>query len=210
MKGSRIIVLNFFVFFLALAVTLAGSYALGLRVWFERRRPRFDREGKRTRMKHFLHKKLHLSEEQRAKFEAMGKDFRERMDVLRKQTHTDREELTQLLLKSEVDREKIEKKIDAISMAQKEVQLEVIDHLLKLKKILTPEQQREFFSMIIKRMSPGGRRPPRRRGPRERMGPGKGRPGFGRRGRRWRDREKGIKEGKTQEERPEKKSEEDK
>ena len=77
MKGSRIIVLNFFVFFLALAITLAGSYALGLRVWFERRRPRFDREGKRPRRKHFLHERLNLSEEQKTKFDAMGKAFRE-------------------------------------------------------------------------------------------------------------------------------------
>jgi len=61
------------------------------------------------------------------------------------------------LMKSEPDHTKINIKLREIESLQTELQKIVIDHMLQEKKILSPEQQEIFLSIISKSLCPEGR-----------------------------------------------------
>lgn len=105
---------------------------------------------------YFLHNYLSLSESQKIRMEALDKPFRSKVNQLKVEIRQKRDELSALLLEPNPTAEIINTKLDEIAMLQVELQKVVVAHLLSIKEILTPEQQKRFFAMIIKELSPGG------------------------------------------------------
>lgn len=153
---------------IVILLVLSVAFNLGIIVTFgyhklSRRdfRKEFDRAGgHRNRMQ----KMFNLSEEQ-ARF--MDKDRGEIqkenkpiMDELEKK----RTELFTLLNADKVDNTKVEKLINDIALLQVKIEKNVVSHLIKIRKNLTPQQQEKFKTIIPKgfmRMPPEEeKRPP--------------------------------------------------
>jgi len=103
----------------------------------------------------FLHKHLSLSESQENNMEVLDKPFRSKVNQCKSTLRQKRDELSALLLKPNPTAESINAKLDEIATLQVELQKMVVAHLLEIKEILTPEQQKRFFAMIIEELSPG-------------------------------------------------------
>jgi len=67
-----------------------------------------------------------------------------------------RAELSELLEETSPDQEKIKVKINEIASLQVQLQRETINHLERIRAVLTPEQRAKFFSLIRKRLHPKG------------------------------------------------------
>ncbi len=104
----------------------------------------------------FLHKHLSLAESQKSRIEVLHKPFRSKVDQLKTEFRQQKDELSDLLLEPNPTAESINAKLDEIAALQVELQKVVVAHLLEIKEILTPEQQKRFFAMIIEELSPGG------------------------------------------------------
>ena len=105
---------------------------------------------------YFLHKHLSLSASQKGCMEALDKPFRSKVNQLKAELRQKRDELSTLLLEPNPIDESINAKLGEIATLQVELQKVVVAHLLEIKEILTPEQQKRFFGMIIEELSPGG------------------------------------------------------
>jgi len=102
-------------------------------------------------------KKLDLSKEQISEMESLRKTLDPKIEEIKKELKEKRVQLVNQLMESEPDREKIDIELSEIESLQTELQKIVIDHMLQEKKILSPEQQEIFFSIILKRLCPNGR-----------------------------------------------------
>jgi len=113
----------------------------------------------------FLCSYLSLSESQKKEMESLNRLFYERAERIRAQLDQRRVELSELLGESFPNREKIREKVSEIAFLQAQLQRETINHLERIRSILTPEQQAKFFSLIRKRLQPKGlwKRPQKRR-----------------------------------------------
>lgn len=105
---------------------------------------------------YFLHKHLSLSTSQKSHMETLDKPFRSKVNQLKAELSQKRDELSALLLEPNPAAEIINAKLEEIATLQVELQKVVVAHLLSIKEILTPEQQKRFFAMIIEELSPGG------------------------------------------------------
>jgi Spy/CpxP family protein refolding chaperone len=117
---------------------------------------RSHQEGEHSPMS-FLGKELSLSQSQAREMESLRKALELKMEEIREQLRDKRVQLVNLLMEAEADHEKINIRLNEIESLQTELQKLVIDHLLQEKKILSPEQQKKFFSIISKRLCPEGR-----------------------------------------------------
>ena len=99
----------------------------------------------------YLYKELALSESQLKKMELFRKSLESRMKGIKKELREKRVDLVDLLTESEPDRKKINEKLIEIESLQGNLQRLIIEHLLKQKTVLDPEQQKMFFSLIEKR-----------------------------------------------------------
>jgi len=113
-------------------------------------------EGEHSPMS-FLGKELSLSQSQAREMESLRKALEPKMEEIREELRDKRVQLVNLLMEAEADLEKINIQLKEIESLQTELQKLVIDHLLQEKKILSPEQQKKFFSIISKRLCPEGR-----------------------------------------------------
>lgn len=132
-----------------------GVFLIAARYQFWRAEKTHRHEGGQSSC-YFLHKHLSLSESQKARMEALDKPFRSKVNQLKAELRQKRDELSALLLEPNPTAESINAKLDEIATLQVELQKVVVAHLLEIKEILTPEQQKRFFAMIIEELSPGG------------------------------------------------------
>lgn len=139
---------------MVILLVLSLAFNLGIIVTFgyhklSRRdfRKEFDRAGGyRNRMQ----KMFNLSEEQ-VRFmeqdrEEAQKEIKPIMDELQKK----RAELFALLNADNIDNTKVEKLINDIALLQVKIEKNVVSHLIKVRKNLTPEQQEKFKAIIPK------------------------------------------------------------
>lgn len=110
-----------------------------------------DHENKHDR-RDFLHQELVLSDAQAEQMKVLKESFQSNTNPIRAALRIKREQLLQLLTAAKSDRAKIDSVQSEIDSLQAELQRLVIDHLLDEKKILTPEQQSRFFSIIRERL----------------------------------------------------------
>lgn len=117
---------------------------------------RHQREGTHSPMG-FLGKELSLSQSKAREMESLRKALEPKMEEIREELREKRVQLVNLLMESEPDLEKINIQINKIESLQTELQKHVVDLLLQEKKMLSPEKQKKFFSIILKRLCPEGR-----------------------------------------------------
>lgn len=94
-------------------------------------------------------KKLGLSEEQLAKIADYRLDLQKKMLPLRSDLVARRNELKLLLTADKPDQKKINQTIQAISQIRAKMGQLRAEHLLKVKSVLTPDQQKKFNTMIL-------------------------------------------------------------
>lgn len=123
----------------------------------------FKKENLSSSPSKFLSNYLSLSESQRKKIQFLNKSFYPKVQKIRAQLDQKRVELSELLGKPSPNREKIREKVSEIAFLQAQLQKETINHLERIRAVLTPEQRVKFFSLIRKRLHPkrpwrGGRK----------------------------------------------------
>jgi len=114
----------------------------------------FKKENLPTSSSKFLSNYLSLSKAQEKKIESLNKSFYIKVQKIRAQLGQKRAELSELLRETSSDQEKIRDKIDEIASLQVQLQKETINHLERIRAILTPKQQEKFFSLIRKGLHP--------------------------------------------------------
>ena len=106
----------------------------------------------------FISRYLSLSESQRKKMELLDPSFNTKIEKIETELEQKRAELSDMLGEPSPDWEKLKDQVSEIASLQAQFQMETIDHLQEIRSILTPEQQTKFFSLIGKRLHPGGLR----------------------------------------------------
>lgn len=98
-----------------------------------------------------LKERLGLTDLQAEQMEATRKSLDERIKPLRVALGEKREYFFQLMVADRPDRMKIDAVQTEMDSLQAEIKRLVIDHMLAQREILTPEQQKQYFSMIRNR-----------------------------------------------------------
>ncbi len=93
--------------------------------------------------------------EQTQQLAALEKQFVARRDPLRGKVLARRAHLYELLQQEAPKQAQIEAEIQAISALQRQVQGEVVAHLLRVKGILNETQRQQFFAALAVTMCPG-------------------------------------------------------
>ena len=101
--------------------------------------------------------RLGLSEEQIIKMEPLRETLNSRIEEIKTELREERIQFLIYLKEPVPDQEKITAELSKIVSLQTELQKIAVDQMLQEKKILTPEQQEIFFSIISKRLCPEGR-----------------------------------------------------
>jgi len=96
-----------------------------------------------------LHRKLNVTDEQWQRIEPHIAEFRRRAQVIHAEMNRSRAELIDLIASDEPDRQAITAKEEKIRAGQQRMQQLVVDHLLAEKQVLTAEQQKKFFELIL-------------------------------------------------------------
>jgi Spy/CpxP family protein refolding chaperone len=167
MRSKWIIILLIF----SLAVNMAAVVTMVVQ-WSRRsepRRPFFGPPFSEQR-REMLRERLDLTDDQYRKVGQAHDQFAEEMDSLQAALRTKREELFRQLETEEPDRGQIEVLLAEIAALQADQERKVVDNLLSMKEVLTPEQRERLHSLLGRRF--GEPRDPF--GPRERE---RGRPG---------------------------------
>jgi|Deesub1362B_J571_1020462.scaffolds.fasta_scaffold02161_3 Spy/CpxP family protein refolding chaperone len=102
----------------------------------------------------FLCRELGLSESQSKEMESLRKSLEPQINKIKKELREKRAQLVNLLMESDPDQEKINISLKEIGSLQIKLQRIVIYHLLEQKKILSQEQQKKLFSIILERLCP--------------------------------------------------------
>ncbi len=91
---------------------------------------------------------LGLSDNQLAKISPLSKSFHARLDELGSSMQAKRNQFVELLGQDEIDHSRVESSRKEMAAIQSDIQKEVVAHLIQVKEILTPEQQKRFFALL--------------------------------------------------------------
>ncbi|MBP1725510.1 MAG: hypothetical protein H6Q51_808 [Deltaproteobacteria bacterium] len=114
------------------------------------------RRSRRLNIQGYLDLIPDLSEEQRRQVQEIRRVFLPKVAKIRQQLYLKRAELADLLFTESPDRQKIFAVADEILHHQSELEHEVIDHILEERQILTPAQERRFYTIIVDQFGSGG------------------------------------------------------
>ena len=114
------------------------------------------RRSRRLNIQGYLDPIPDLSEEQRRQVQEIRRVFLPKVAKIRQQLYLKRAELADLLFTESPDRQKIFAVADEILHHQSELEREVIDHILEERQILTPAQERRFYTIIVDQFGSGG------------------------------------------------------
>jgi Spy/CpxP family protein refolding chaperone len=98
---------------------------------------------------------LKLNPAQKTKLTKVDKKYYGEFLKLRKNLLEKRMDLCQVMIDPQTEREKLYQRMQDICTEQTAQQNRTIDHLMEIKKLLTPDQQTKFFSIIMKEMCHG-------------------------------------------------------
>jgi Spy/CpxP family protein refolding chaperone len=139
-------------FFVGVAVGLGAAVAvMAATYWYLKR--------KRSRVQNiqgYLDLIPDLADEQRRQVQEIRRVFLPRVAKIRQDLYLKRAELADLLFAEPPDRERIFKVADQVLHFQSELEHEVIDHILEERQILTPAQERRFYTIIVDQFGSGG------------------------------------------------------
>lgn len=108
-------------------------------------RPRGDMMGPR------LMERLNLSDDQKNQIEKLRTDFQKQQIAQRAKVQTAAVELRQLLRAENPDKAAIEKKIQEVAQLRAQLQTARVNHMLNVRKVLTPEQQKMVREAVKER-----------------------------------------------------------
>jgi Spy/CpxP family protein refolding chaperone len=146
-------------FIFSLTVNVVVLASLGY-FWYKGRKVRDIRRQEITHFQGPLERALALSPEQIEAMKTLRGNFDPNIIDLRMAVREKRHELMMLLSEPNPDTAEVNKKIAEIASLQVELEKLTIHHLIKMKKILTPEQAKRIQSFIEKRVIHGGREGP--------------------------------------------------
>ncbi len=101
-----------------------------------------------NRGSHYAYQELDLSSEQLAEMTALARSFHGRLDELQAAVETKRNLLIDALGENQIDLAGTESIRKEIAGYQDEIQKEVITHIAASKKIMNPDQQKRFISLL--------------------------------------------------------------
>jgi len=104
----------------------------------------------------YICQQLSLSDSQKQNMEAYRKVFTEGMDRKREILNQKRNELVELISQPNPKPEEVDSLLEEIGTAQTELEKDVVNHILREKGILNPEQQKKFLDLIKERLLPEG------------------------------------------------------
>ncbi|MGB5875603.1 MAG: Spy/CpxP family protein refolding chaperone [Bacteroidota bacterium] len=112
-------------------------------------RQRSERDRERSRAEPFI-ESLDLTDEQKTQMHELR--FNQQKSQVQRESKVKlaRIELRELMMADNPDRSAIEKKTKEISDLQYQAKLDMIDHLFKVRSILTPEQQEKFKGHMLR------------------------------------------------------------
>lgn len=97
---------------------------------------------------HHFYQGLGLSDAQLERMAPLARTFHAKLDKLSRETEKKRELLVNLLSREAVDSGRIERLRKDMAGIQDQIQREVITHLLDVREILNPEQEKHFFELL--------------------------------------------------------------
>lgn len=107
------------------------------------------------RPRHLL-RRLDLSPQQRARLHAARDDLRERHRQLGEQLRDETDVLTELLSASDPDREAVAAQISLIADLREQLDHDMVDHLLEVRRMLQPAQYEAFNEIVHRALHRGG------------------------------------------------------
>jgi len=99
-----------------------------------------------------LHAELNLTSHQQSQMKNAKEELLSQIDELNRLMAKEQEQLGILLVATESDHVAIASQLDEISSLQRQAQQIVVDHLLREKKLLEPDQQTIFAGIIRRRV----------------------------------------------------------
>jgi len=106
-----------------------------------------------------MKRELALSSGQAAQLDVYRTTFHAEIDSLSTQLIAVRIELAHTLQEDKLDTTRVNSILNNISQLQSLAQRKVISHLLSVKSILKPEQQKKFFAIVLERFSSASDQP---------------------------------------------------
>ena len=101
-----------------------------------------------TPQQHHFYQQLELSQPQRQQLDPLAHKFHSRLAKLHTFMEAKKNRLIRLLSAGQVDPEGIEQVRREMAGIQQEIQKDIIEHILNIRKILTFEQQQRFFTLL--------------------------------------------------------------
>lgn len=95
-----------------------------------------------------------LTREQETKIEPMEKTLKKDLASIQSQLGEERMDLCRLMHADPVSREKLDQRLETICELEKKQQKRVVDHLLAMKTVMTPEQNDRFFQQMMNKLCP--------------------------------------------------------
>ena len=108
----------------------------------------FPPMGRPDRGMSFIKQELDLNEEQVKEFEAQAKRFKIETEPIRDSLRAKRRDLMDEVAAEQPSMDKLDKLTEEIGALQAALQKKTTMHLLQRKSLLTPEQQKNFFSLF--------------------------------------------------------------
>jgi len=97
-----------------------------------------------------------LTEEQRRRVQEIRLSFLPHVEKIRQELCTKRVSLARALFSEPTDRKMLHLIGQSILECQSKLEREVIEHILEEKELLSPEQQRRFYDIILQQFAHGG------------------------------------------------------
>lgn len=147
---------NLIILFLVL-LTIVNVAALAT-IAYHRFHPKghFPPAGLPDMHKNFIQQELGMNEKQVREFEAHFERVRKETEPILDSIEVKREKLMEELSADEPNKDKLNRLADEIGSLQAELQKKMIGHLLEGRSLLTPEQQKKFFSLFKEWRGRGG------------------------------------------------------
>ncbi len=140
--------------YLIIVITLVNVSALATMLYLHWQSADRCREGCGFEL---VRKEVGLSDEQVDEFQLYRKQFHADLDSLSSLLLSERVKLAREISRSNPDSTYLNRIIDRIEELQHQSQHQVIRHFFQIKEIMTPDQQKRFFEIVMERFSTGCR-----------------------------------------------------
>jgi Spy/CpxP family protein refolding chaperone len=139
---------NLVILFLAL-LTIVNIAALATFAYHHfRPKGAFPQMNRPDTPERFIRRELDLNEEQAKEFEAQAKRFQEEIEPIRDSLEAKRSDLMNEIMAKEPSMDKLNQLSEEIGALHAKLEKRTSTHLLQGKSLLTPEQQKKFFSLF--------------------------------------------------------------